>query len=75
MAAHAMPAEVLSSLRDMPGNLKCVDCDTPFEFIGLPMGSSHHEPTVSVDCLQARMPIKPKGAAHDLTGFNLRRIK
>ena len=57
--------------------VKCVDCDTPFEFIGLPMGMSHHEPMVSVDCLEARIPIKPKGTpmSADLTGFALRRVK
>lgn len=56
--------------------IECAGCGLPFEFIGLPMGLMHTEPTCSVDALEARMPIKPKGSAvrADLTGFKLRRV-
>jgi hypothetical protein len=41
----------------------CADCKKRFEFIGLPMGFSHHHPTVSIDGLSAEFPIKPIGEA------------
>jgi hypothetical protein len=58
-------------------NIECAECGLPFEFVGLPMGSSPQQPMCSVDGLEARMPIKPQGAAMrtDLAGFSLRRVK
>lgn len=47
----------------------CVDCGEPFEFIGVPMGYSPGQTCVSVDCLELRAAIKPKGEALDLTGM------
>lgn len=39
--------------------ITCVDCGEPFQFIGLPAGSSPVAPSVSVDGEEARMPIAP----------------
>ena len=58
--------------------IKCRDCNLPFEFIGLPMGYTPFQPACSVDSLEARMPIKPKGesVSHEgLAGFTIRRIE
>ncbi len=57
--------------------LECVDCGTPFEWIGVPMGLSFVRPNVSVDCLELRAPVKPKGEpmplAATLPGFGVKR--
>jgi hypothetical protein len=45
--------------------IKCVDCDTPFRFLGFPGGISLDRPTVSVDCTEARLPIVPGGLYDD----------
>jgi hypothetical protein len=37
----------------------CVECGTPFCFLGLPMGKSIDTPSVSMDGLEARLPICP----------------
>ena len=49
----------------------CLECEKPFEFIGLPMGLSPGQPRTSVDGQEARMPIKPVGEAMpvDVAGF------
>lgn len=49
----------------------CGDCQTPFEFVGLPHGCSAYRPTVSMDCQEARMPIVPIGTVPppDMPGF------
>lgn len=39
--------------------IHCAQCGLPFEFVGLPMGVSPNEPTVSIDCQEARIPIIP----------------
>lgn len=39
--------------------IKCIQCDTPFVFEGLPCGYRRSEPTVSVDGQEANMPISP----------------
>lgn len=39
--------------------IKCVECQQPFQFLGLPGGLSPNMPTVSVDRTEARMPIAP----------------
>lgn len=55
--------------------IHCIECELPFEFIGLPMGLGPTEPRTSVDCLEARMPIKPKGSSilHYFPGFTILR--
>lgn len=37
----------------------CADCDEPYEWIGLPVGLSPRGPTVSVDGLELRAPLRP----------------
>jgi hypothetical protein len=37
----------------------CTDCNTPFEFIGMPAGSSNNAPMTNVDFTEARLPIRP----------------
>lgn len=37
----------------------CLQCNMPFQFIGLPEGYDTTEPTSSPDHTQARLPIKP----------------
>lgn len=57
--------------------IRCVDCGTPFEFVGLPMGYSPMQPMCSVDGYEARMPIMPRGEVMNvegLAGFSIRRI-
>lgn len=39
--------------------IRCRDCKTPFEFVGLPMGSSPNIPMMSADKMELRAPIKP----------------
>lgn len=41
--------------------IHCIDCKEPFRFLGLKAGSSPYEPLVSIDGLEARMPIEPQG--------------
>lgn len=40
--------------------IQCVQCGARFQFLGLPGGLSLERPTVSVDGLEARMPIAPE---------------
>lgn len=41
-------------------NVECIDCKTPFEFIGIELaGSSLNKPTTSSDFTQLRIPIRP----------------
>jgi hypothetical protein len=56
--------------------IHCVECGKPFEFVGLPMGSSPMQPMCSVDGQEARMPIMPQGEQMrmDLAGFTIRKI-
>lgn len=39
--------------------VECANCRLPFRFIGGKPGSSPHEPRVSVDGLEMRVPIEP----------------
>lgn len=57
--------------------IRCIDCNKPFEFVGLPMGYSPMQPMCSVDGTEARMPIMPPGEPMrtDLPGFHLRIVK
>jgi hypothetical protein len=53
--------------------VKCAECGEPFEFIGLPMGHSAYRPTVSIDGLELRQPLMPKGKKppEGLIGFSV----
>lgn len=42
-------------------SISCRKCGQPFQFIGLPAGSSRDHPTVSIDATEARMPICEAG--------------
>lgn len=60
--------------------IKCVECGTPFRFIGLPAGMDYNSPCVSVDAQQLRAPIAPKGeVVSELEGgpqgFSVRRVR
>lgn len=37
----------------------CIECHSPFQFIGLPGGYSPSYPTVNFDSTKMRVPIKP----------------
>lgn len=53
--------------------LWCRDCGMPFEWVGLPNGFSHYQPTVSIDGQEMRAPIVPKGCVppKGLAGFSV----
>lgn len=57
--------------------VRCAQCSTPFEFMGLPIGVLPSEPACSVDGTEARMPIRPVGSpdefGRDLLGYHVRR--
>jgi hypothetical protein len=54
--------------------LFCRDCGLQFEFIGLPLGFSHYQPTVSMDGKKAEFPIMPPGRPprDGLPGYSVR---
>ena len=54
--------------------IHCVDCDLPFEWVGVPCGLSFYQPCVSVDNQELRAPITPKGISplKGLAGFGVR---
>ncbi len=39
--------------------VRCVECNMPFEFVGLPAGSSPDEPMTNFDFTELRAPIRP----------------
>lgn len=43
--------------------VRCIDCDLPFEWVGLTAGISGEKPMVDVAAQELRAPIKPKGCA------------
>ena len=55
----------------------CTQCQTPFRFIGLPIGLDLNGASVSVDGTEAHMAIAPKGEVltplDGPTGFTVRR--
>jgi hypothetical protein len=57
--------------------VKCVQCGTPFVFLGLPLGMDYNSATVSFDGTEARMGIAPKGVPvppiSGVEGFTIRR--
>lgn len=53
-------------------HIKCVDCQIPFQFIGMPLGVSYDKPMMEVDGLEARLPIAPQGEIPHPLGPKLR---
>lgn len=53
--------------------IACRDCGLPFEWVGLPLGFSHYQPTVSIDAQEMRVPIVPRGLKppKGLAGFRV----
>ncbi len=41
--------------------VRCADCGTPFQFMGLPPGLNYDGATVSLDGLEANIGIRPQG--------------
>lgn len=41
--------------------VRCIDCGTPFQFLGLPNGLNFDSATVSLDGLEANLAICPEG--------------
>ena len=41
--------------------VRCIDCGTPFQFLGLPTGLNLNGATVSLDGLEANIAICPQG--------------
>lgn len=53
--------------------VKCTDCNTEFQFIGLKPGFNYNEPRCSIDALEMSVGIVPKGtvpAPIHLLGFD-----
>ena len=61
--------------------IKCIQCDTPFRFIGLPAGVDLNGAAVSIDGTEARLAIAPKGEvitpleSSSVHGFTVRRTE
>lgn len=59
--------------------VRCVDCDTPFRFIGLPAGLDLNGASASGDAEEGRFAIAPKGEVIPAieggkpSGFSIRR--
>lgn len=41
--------------------IRCTDCDTPFQFVGVQPGFNYDAPTVSLDGLEGNFPICAHG--------------
>jgi hypothetical protein len=41
--------------------IRCVECGTPFQFLGIAPGYNYEAPTVRLDGLEADLPICPQG--------------
>jgi len=59
--------------------IRCVECGTPFQFLGLAPGFNYEAPTVRLDGLEADLPICPQGVqptplqglmGYDIKGHN-----
>lgn len=53
--------------------INCRDCGMPFEFVGVPFGSTPSEPRASVDRQELRVPLVPLGGSVPLgmAGFSI----
>jgi hypothetical protein len=47
----------------MDVRVQCADCGEPFRFHGLPLGSSYVNASMSVDGLEARLPVTPASSS------------
>lgn len=57
--------------------IKCTQCGTPMEFLGLQPGLDTHGARVSIDGTEARMAISPRGITPNplqRMAFNIRRF-
>lgn len=54
--------------------INCIECDLPFEFIGVDAGMMPTKPMASVDAQELRVPIRPKGCKimPAIPGFTVR---
>jgi hypothetical protein len=54
--------------------VNCRQCGKPFEFVGLPLGTSAYRPAVSMDGLELHAPLMPEGMQppEGLVGFSVR---
>lgn len=41
--------------------VRCTECGEPFRFLGLPAGIAVDRPVLSIDGLEATLPIEPEG--------------
>jgi len=56
--------------------VRCKDCGTPFQFLGLPAGLDMEGASVSVDGTEARLAIVPYGQARTtLEGINKQTLR
>jgi hypothetical protein len=58
-ADTAIPKRINSFMAEI--TVRCSDCGTPFEFMGLESGCDTHGARVSLDGLEAFIAITPKG--------------
>lgn len=49
-------------------HVRCADCKTPFQFLGLPTGLNSESAAVSVDATEARLAIAPYDDANTILG-------
>ena len=47
-------------------SIKCLECETPFHFVGLPAGLSYRQPMCDPFAIELRAPIMPGRLAHPL---------
>lgn len=54
-------------------NIECADCGLPFEFVGVPVGSSGYRPCSDFGALEMRAPITPQGTRppDNILGFSV----
>ena len=56
--------------------IRCVDCNEPFRFIGVPAGIAWDHPCCSIDGLEMNAPIEPEmeKALHDSASYQMPEI-
>jgi hypothetical protein len=56
--------------------IHCADCGVPFQFLGVQPGFNYEHPTVSLDGLEADLPISPQGSQptplQGLSGYTIK---
>ena len=57
-------------------SIRCMECGTPFQFLGLPLGLNFDGATMSLDGQEAHLAIAPVGRVmrplEGLTGFGVK---